>query len=153
MIVDASVVIDAVADNGARGDAARESMAGIPADEPAVAPGHFAIEVLSGLRAVANRPGNSFRMRDIPAALADAEALGVQVESTHWVDIRRAWGLAAGSLRYTDAVYVAAAERHGTVLLTADARIARSGAPIGCVVRTVAPAGSSAPADDEGFVP
>jgi predicted nucleic acid-binding protein len=44
-----------------------------------------------------------------------------------------------GSLRYADAIYVAAAERHGTALLTADSQIERSGAPIKCEVITVGP--------------
>ncbi len=54
--------------------------------------------------------------------------------------MHRAWALAQGSLRYADAVYVAAAERHGTALLTADARIERSSASMRCQVVTVAPA-------------
>lgn len=37
-----------------------------------------------------------------------------------------------------DAVYIAAAERHGTALLTADVRIERSGALIICDIITVA---------------
>lgn len=48
--------------------------------------------------------------------------------------------LAQGSLRYADAIYVAAAERHEAALRTADARIERSGAPITCEVITVVPA-------------
>ncbi len=138
MIIDASVVIDAVADGGARGDAARRSLAAIPADEPLRAPGHFAAEVLSGLQAVAGRPTHAFGVSDISAALTDAEAIGVHIEATPWSDVRRAWEL-AGSLRYADALYVAAAERYGTSLLTADTRIERSGAPIRCVVSTVIP--------------
>ncbi|MGI9158029.1 MAG: PIN domain-containing protein [Marmoricola sp.] len=45
--------------------------------------------------------------------------------------------LAQGSLRYADAIYVATAERHHTALLTADARISRSGAEMRCEVITV----------------
>jgi predicted nucleic acid-binding protein len=52
--------------------------------------------------------------------------------------VHRAWTLVA-SLRYADALYVAAAERHGIGLLTADARIARSGAPINCGIIIVVP--------------
>lgn len=44
MIVDASVIIDAVTDSGARGEAARAALAAQPAAEPLVAPGHFAFE-------------------------------------------------------------------------------------------------------------
>jgi len=137
VIVDASVVIDAVADPGPRGVAARQALAAVPATEPLLAPGHFAVEIMSGLRAAANRPSHPFQPDDLPAALTDAEALGIVIEATPWPDVHRAWVLAQGSLRYADAVYVAAAERHHTALLTADQQIERSGAPFTCQVLTV----------------
>jgi hypothetical protein len=56
VIVDASLVIDAVADSGPRGVAAREALAAAPATEPLISPGHFAFEMMSGLGAAANRP-------------------------------------------------------------------------------------------------
>lgn len=142
MIVDASAVIDAVADPGPRGIAARDALAAQPAAEPLLAPGHFAFEIMSGLRAAANRPGHPFQAADLAKALRDAESFGIEIEATPWGDVRRAWALAQGSLRYADAIYVAAAERHGTALLTADARIERSGAPAQCTIITVVPAGS-----------
>lgn len=145
MIVDASLVIDAVADAGPRGQAARDALAGHPALEPLVAPGHFAFELMSGLRAAALRPGHPFQADDIEQALADAESFEIVVEGTPWVDVHRAWKLAEASVRYADAVYVAAAERHGYALLTSDARIARSGAPMRCEVVTVAPATGESP--------
>ncbi len=120
MIVDASVVIDAVTDPGPRGVAARDALAAVPATEPLLAPGNFAVEIMSGLRAAANRPSHPFQPDDLPAALTDAEALEIVIEATPWPDVHRAWVLAQGSLRYADAVYVAAAERHRTALLTAD---------------------------------
>ena len=138
MIVDASLVIDAVADSGARGIAARDALAAQPAAEPLVAPGHFAVELMSGLRAAANRPGHPLQPADLAQALRDAESFEILIEATWWADVHRAWTLALGSLRYADAIYVAAAERYGTALLTADARIQRSGAPIGCSIVTVA---------------
>ena len=70
-------------------------------------------------------------------ALADSEALQIDIEATPWADVRRAWVLAQASLRYADAIYVAAAERHHPSLLTADSRIGRSGAPIACQIITV----------------
>jgi len=139
MIVDASLVIDAVADRGPRGLAARAALGAQPAVEPLIAPGHFAFEVMSGLRAAANRPDHPLQPDGIAAALADAAALEIRIEGTPWDDVQRAHQLAQGSLRYADAVYVAAAERHETGLLTADARIGRSGADIACEVITVAP--------------
>ena len=141
MIVDASVIIDAVADPGSRGDAARAALAAQAAPEPLVAPGHFAFEILSGLRAAANRPGHPLTEADVAQALADAEALEIDIEATPWADVHRAWRLARGSLRYADAVYVASAERHHTALLTADARIGRSEAPVNCPIITVMPNG------------
>lgn len=141
VVVDASLVIDAVADAGPRGKAARRALAGQPPSECLVAPGHLAVELLSGLRAAANQPGHPLRADDVDRALADAESLGIAIEATPWGDVRRAWELAQGSLRYADAVYVACAERHRGILLTADARIERSGAAIRCRIMTVAPGG------------
>jgi predicted nucleic acid-binding protein len=146
VIVDASLVIDAVADPGARGIAARDVLAAQPAAEPLIAPGHFAFEVMSGLRAAANRPNHPFQLPDLARALRDAESFEIVIEATPWTDVHRAWTLADGSLRYADAIYVAAAERQRTILLTADARIERSGAPIRCEIITVDPAeGHSSP--------
>jgi predicted nucleic acid-binding protein len=139
MIVDASVVIDAVADSGSRGEAARAALAEQPAAETLVAPGHFAFEVLSGLNAAANRPGHPLRPEDVDSALADAEALGIHIEPTPWSDVRRAWTLAQGSMRFADAVYVATAERRRTTLLTADGRLGRTGSAVRCQIVTVAP--------------
>ncbi len=139
MIVDASLVIDAVADAGPPGRAARAALAALPAGEPLIAPGHFAFEILSGLNAAARRPGHPLTPDLVDQALEDAAALGIEMEATPWSDVRRAWELAQGSLRFADAVYVAAAERHGQALLTADARIERSGAALRCRVVTLTP--------------
>ena len=137
MIVDASLVIDVVADPGPRGVAARAALATVPAAEPLTAPGHFAFEVMSGLGAAANWPNHPLRPADLASALQAAEAFEIVIEATPWLDVHRAWALAQGSLRYADAIYVAAAERHGTALLTADTAIERSGALIECEVITV----------------
>lgn len=136
MIIDASVIVDVVADGGARGEAADEALSRLPASEPLVAPGHFAFELMSGLNAVARRPGHDFSGREIEAAIAHAEGLGIEIEPIPWADVTRAWKL-SGSLRFSDALYVAAAERRGTGLLTSDRRISRSGARFTCPVVTV----------------
>lgn len=141
MIVDASLVIDAIADPGSIGAAARAALAAQPAAEPLIAPGHFAFEIMSGLGAAANRPGHPLQTEEIPDALADAERFGIRIEATPWGDVARGWELAQQSLRFADAVYVAAAERHETTLLTSDARIERSGAEIHCAIVTVISAG------------
>jgi predicted nucleic acid-binding protein len=139
VIIDASLVIDAVADPGPLGTAAREALASQPAAEQLIAPGHFAFEIMSGLRAAANRPDHSLQPGDVPQALQDAAALEIAMEATPWADVHRAWDLAQASLRYADAVYVAAAERHRTALLTTDTRIERSGAPMTCPIITIRP--------------
>lgn len=139
MIIDASLVIDAVADHGARGEAARAALAAQPAAEPLIAPGHFAFEVCSGLRAAANRPDHPLTEQNLVTALSDAESFEINIEATPWRDVHRGWELSQGSLRYADAIYVAAAERHQTALMTADARIELSGAQVTCPIITVAP--------------
>lgn len=137
MIIDASLVIDAVADPGPLGAAARDALANQPAAEPLIAPGHFAFEIMSGLHAAASRPEHALNPDDVDQALQDAEALEIAMEASTWIDVHRAWKLAQTSLRYADASYVAAAERHGTALLTTDTRIERSGAPMTCPIITV----------------
>jgi len=122
VIVDASLVIDAVADPGPRGRRARGALAALPPAEPLAAPGHFAIEMMSGLNAAAHRLQHPLHPAELTQTLASAEALGITVEATPWADVQRAWTLAQGSLRYPDAIYVAAAERHDTALLTSDSQ-------------------------------
>lgn len=145
MIVDASLVVDAVCDPGPRGIAARGALGGQPPGEALIAPGHFAFEVLSALRAAANRPDHPFRAADLPQALQDAESYEIRIEGTPWADVHRAWVLSERSLRFADAVYVAAAERHQTALLSADSRIERSGAGPRCQIITVQPAEAAPP--------
>jgi predicted nucleic acid-binding protein len=139
VIVDASVVIDAVTDAGPRGRAARRALADHPASEALLAPGHLAVEILSGLVAAANRPNHPLQRAQIEQALLDAAAFEIAIEATPWTDVLRAWALAQASLRYADAIYIATAERHATALLTSDARIERSGATIRCPVITIRP--------------
>ncbi|MHB1930668.1 MAG: PIN domain-containing protein, partial [Acidimicrobiales bacterium] len=90
------------------------------------------------LRAAANRPDHPLQEAEIAEALTDAASFEIEIEGTPWADVHRARALARASLRYADAIYVAAAERHRTALLTADARIERSGAPFTCEIITVA---------------
>lgn len=137
MIVDASLVIDAVADAGVRGDSARAALADLPPAEALIAPGHFAVEIMSGLVAAAHRPLHPLQPEHLGETLRAAEALEILLEATPWQDVHRAWALSQGSLRLSDAIYIAAAERHGTALLTADGQIERSGALISCEIITV----------------
>ena len=108
---------------------------------------------MSGLKAAANRPNHPFQPGEISQALRDAEAFEISIEATPWGDVRRAWALAEGSLRYADAIYVAVAERHETALLTADGRIARSGAQVGCEIITVNPGDDYSPGSPHAATP
>lgn len=105
-----------------------------------------AFEVMSALRAAANRPEHPFEAGDLPHDLQDAESYEIDIEGTPWTDVRRAWVLSERSLRYADAVYVAAAERHQTALLTADRQIERSGVGARCQIVTVVPVDDTPPA-------
>jgi predicted nucleic acid-binding protein len=110
-----------------------------------------------------NRTASRLRGRDgVPederAAVLDAidtahQTRGDQLgdRPSHGRMFTRAWSLARASLCYADAIYVAAAERHHTALLTADARIERSGAPVDCPIITITPSGS--PDDDRDAGP
>jgi len=137
VISGASVAVDAVSDPGARGQVARTAIADIAPPEKLTAPGHFAIEVLSALVAIAGRPAVGFVEDDIPLALDTLSRLGIEIEATPWPDVRRAWELSRGSVRYSDALYLAAAERTNALLLTSDGRLARSGADVACQIRTL----------------
>lgn len=118
----------------------RSALGEQPPSEPLIAPGHFAFEIMSALRAAANRPGHPFTAADLRQALQDAESYEIAIEGTPWTDVHRAWALSERSLRFADAIYVAAAERHQTSLLTADSRTGRSGAVARCQIITVVPA-------------
>jgi hypothetical protein len=80
---------------------------------------------------------DALQVEDVATALHDAEALGIGIEAIPWTDVRRGWQLCQGSLRFADALYIAAAERHETALLTADTRIERSGAAVHCTIITI----------------
>jgi predicted nucleic acid-binding protein len=103
---------------------------------------NYRLEVPSGLKASAHRPGHPLSPESIAASLAYAEALDVHIEATPWSDVHRAWE-PSGSLRYSHGTYVAAAERHKTTLLNTDARMERSGAPIRCHIRSVTVTGGA----------
>ena len=137
MIIDASVVIDAVADPGDRGAVARAAIGNHPPMEPLVAPGILAFEMMSGLHAAARRPGHPLDEGEVSDALADAAAYEIRLERIPWDDVLRAWELSQGSLRCADAIFVAAADRLHMTLLTSEARIERSGAMVGCTIMTL----------------
>ncbi len=119
IVVDASVLSSALADDGDDGDRARERLRG----EHLAAPELVDLEVSSVLRRlllVGRLP-----LRRAELALSDLVALPLRRVS-HRVLLARCWDLRDNLTAY-DAAYVALAEQLDTTLVTADTRLA--GAP------------------------
>jgi predicted nucleic acid-binding protein len=118
IVVDASVLAPALADDGDDGDRARERLRG----EDLAAPELIDLEVLSTLRraARAKRLDEDRSLR----ALTDLAALPLR-RVPHLPLLARAWELRDNLSAY-DASYVALAEALDTVLVTADGRIGRA---------------------------
>ena len=119
IVVDASVVVTALADDGADGDAARGRLRG----ERLVAPHLIDLEVTSAWRRLVVT--GDLDDRRVALALADLRSLRVD-RVPHLPLVGRCWELRENLTVY-DAAYVALAEIMDVVLLTADARLA--GAP------------------------
>lgn len=118
IVVDASVVVNALTDGGEPGRIARQRLD----EEPDVAAPHLLdLEVVSGLRRmVARRQVNS---HEAQLALADLSNLDVD-RWDHGGLIHRVWAL-RNSLSSYDAAYLALAEELRCPLLTGDARLAK----------------------------
>ena len=120
-VVDASVMIPAVADDGTDGTRCRQRLAGEPLDAPDLA----RIEVLSALRR--HLLSGRLDVAGARQAVEDMLAMPMDVHPTGPL-LQRAWELRDTITPY-DACYVALAESLGTVLLTADRRLARARGP------------------------
>jgi predicted nucleic acid-binding protein len=118
IVVDASVLASALADDDADGDRARERLRG----EQLAAPELIDLEVASTLRR-ADRVGRLGERRSAQA-LADLAALPLRRVS-HLLLLSRIWELRDNVTAY-DAAYVALAEALGTLLLTADGPLERA---------------------------
>ncbi|MEO5679101.1 MAG: type II toxin-antitoxin system VapC family toxin [Acidimicrobiales bacterium] len=116
IVVDASVVVTALGDDGADGDATRARLRG----ERLAAPHLIDLEVASAWRRLA--AAGHLPPRRIELALADLLALRLDRVS-HRPLLPRCWEL-RDNLTVYDAAYVALAEALGARLLTADARLA-----------------------------
>ena len=118
IVVDASVVVAALADDDEDGDRARDRLRG----EHLAAPELLDLEVVSAWRRL-NRAG-ALDDRRCALALADLAALRVDRVPHHRL-LDRCWEL-RDRLTIYDAAYVAVAEALSTTLLTADARLAQA---------------------------
>lgn len=118
IVVDASVLAPALADDGEDGDRARERLRG----EELAAPELIDLEVLSTLRRAA-RAKRLDESRSLQA-LTDLAAIPLR-RVPHLPLLGRVWELRDNLSAY-DASYVALAEALDTVLVTADGRIERA---------------------------
>jgi predicted nucleic acid-binding protein len=129
IVVDASVLTDALVDDGPQGDSARGELA---ADPQWAAPGQLIVEVVSAIRGkVLGGTLRSARAGEAIAALP--QLVVVQVGAAELVD--RMWQLRHNLSAY-DAAYVAAAEALGCSLVTGDARLAKA-AGVRCRVTVI----------------
>ena len=121
LVVDASVLVVALADDGPDGDAARARLRG----ETLAAPDLVDLEVASVLRRQ-NRVG-MLDNRRANMALSDLGALPVH-RTEHLSLLPRCWEL-RDNLSIYDAAYVALAEVLDATLITGDRRLARAAGP------------------------
>lgn len=121
LVVDASVLAVALADDGKDGDKARARLRG----EQLAAPELIDLEVASVLRG--RLAGGHLDVRRAELALADLVDLPVQ-RAPHRLLLTRCWELRA-NLTVSDAAYVALAEALDIDLLTGDVRLAKAPGP------------------------
>jgi predicted nucleic acid-binding protein len=121
IVVDASVLVVALADDGQDGDSARLRLRG----ERLAAPELIDLEVVSVLRRQLRQ--GQLDDRRAAQALSDLACLPLQ-RASHLSLLDRCWEL-RGNLTVYDAAYVALAEALDTALLTGDGRLARSTGP------------------------
>ena len=128
IVVDASVLVTGLADDGADGDRVRERLR----NERLAAPQVIDLEVASAWRRLL--AAGHLDQRRAALALADLGALRIE-RAPHRSLLERCWEL-RDNLTIYDAAYVALTELLGTVLLTGDARLA-SAPGVRCEVELV----------------
>lgn len=129
IVVDASVLIDALLDDGPVGAAARDVLT----DDPAwAAPPHLFVEFLGVLRRrVLRAEVRPARAERAVESLGELEVLWSDPAAT----VARTWEL-RNNVTAFDAAYVAAAEMLDCALVTGDRRLATGNGPR-CAVRVV----------------
>lgn len=129
LVVDASVLADALLDDGTVGDRARDELA---TDDQWAAPDHIFVEVMSViLGRLLGRKITLERAEDAITALADMAIDKVDPARL----IPRMWEL-RGNVTAYDAAYVAAAEMLECWLLTGDRRLSRARG-VRCEIRLI----------------
>ena len=118
IVVDASIVVTALADDGPDGDRVRARLRG----ERLVAPHLIDVEVLSAWRRLA--AADDLDQRRVGLAMDDLRALRLD-RVPHGPLLDRCWEL-RHNLTIYDAAYAALAEAMEVPLLTADAKLAAS---------------------------
>ena len=116
IVVDASVIVTALADDGADGAWTRRRLR----DERLIAPQLIELEVVSAWRRLA--AAGDLDQRRAELALEDLRALRME-RVPHRPLLKRCWEL-RDTLTVYDAAYVALAEVLNVTLVTADARLA-----------------------------
>ena len=130
IVVDASVVVTALADDGDDGDRVRTRLRG----ERLAAPHLLDLEVVSAWRRLA--AAGDLDERRSQLAIEDLQALRVE-RAPHGPLLQRCWELRSNLTTY-DAAYVALAELLDVRLVTADARLeAAPGAR--CTIELIGP--------------
>jgi predicted nucleic acid-binding protein len=131
IVVDASVLADALIDDGPVGTAARAALA---ADPHWAAPAHLLVEVVSVIRgrSLGGKLG-PVRAQEAVAALPTLTIDQIDVGGL----IDRMWQL-RGNITAYDAAYVAAAEALGCPLVTEDGRLAKARG-MRCEIRLILP--------------
>lgn len=118
IVVDASVIVTALGDDGPDGDHARDRLRG----ERLAAPHLIDLEVTSAWRRLA--AAGDLDERRARLALADLKALPLN-RAPHGILLDRCWELRENLTTY-DAAYVALAELLDVSLLTADSKLSNA---------------------------
>jgi predicted nucleic acid-binding protein len=129
LVIDASVLADALLDDGPAGDQTRDELA---ADDRWAAPNHIFVEVMSVIRGrLLGQKITLARADDAVAALDDLAIDKIDPAQL----LARIWEL-RGNITAYDAAYVATAELLDCPLLTGDRRLARLRG-VRCEIRVV----------------